>query len=290
VDAGTWLNALSQVALLLIAVYVASSAVIGGACASLARLPIWLGLLLGVFVPVLGPLALLITALGRFRYRSTARGMMTDSGPLFSQRRRLRFRSITGAGGLAILGLVIIAAAATLLVRWFKFDSRIVPPMSVWAWGSGIDVFVICSVSVLLTAFGLSFFRPSRWAAILVASIGSWWLVLSGVCLVLTVPVTELLKQLGALSYTVGDLLLALKLHTSQAGFDLLPGVDLSSIGIVGTHVDLSTIDLAEPVPAATLELGGAFFIALVVGIFALTWSVFELAAIQRTHKPRSEN
>jgi hypothetical protein len=67
-------------------------------------------------------------------------------------------------------------------------------------------------------------------------------------------------------------------------------GVDLSALGIEGSTVDLSAVDLAAPIPAATLELGPAWFIVLGVGVAALAWAVAEIASARRRVRSTTES
>ncbi|NQX12305.1 hypothetical protein HQQ80_11765 [Microbacteriaceae bacterium VKM Ac-2855] len=184
--------------------------------------------------------------------------------------------------GLVVLATATVAAAASLLVSWFTFDSQIVPPLSVWAWGTGLDVAVISTVVFLIAAQGLAWWRPSRWAAVIAVTAGAIWTFVAGSVLALAVQVTALLNDIDAFSYDVGDALGSFGL-TGDAGVVTLPeGIDLSVIGVPGPTVDLRTIDLAAPIPAATLELGPGWFIAVAVGAVVVLWAVAEVIRANR--------
>lgn len=328
-DLDMWLTALAQSSLLLAVAWVMSAAVFGAAVASYGRIPLWIGIVGAVAVPVLGLIVLLIVAIVRSASQRTLRRGATAAGvpapgtspsnqgsvvatspfarptpvdarsgteagvaaPLRPPARapfgRLRTRS--GLAGTAALVLLALAATSTLFIRWFRFDSQILPALSVWAWGTGIDVLVLASVAVLMCAVLLSALRPSRWAAVLAAGVGACWASAAGLAIIVAAPVTTVLTAIGAQSYSMGDALESLGMDTSAATIPLPDGIDLSVIGITGTQLDLASIDLAAPIPTATLELGGSFFVALVVGVLALTWSVTEIFLAHRASVRRRE-
>ncbi|QHC57209.1 hypothetical protein [Rathayibacter sp. VKM Ac-2760] len=191
---------------------------------------------------------------------------------------------------LALLAVLVVAVAATasmLLVGWFTFDSRIVPPLSVVAWGTGIDVAVLTSAGLLAVVLVLAWWRPSRTAAVAAVTLGGVWTFVAGSVLALAAPVTELLSDIGALSYDVGDVLGSFGLRGEVGVVTLPEGVDLSAVGLPGRTVDLSAVDLAAPIPAATLELGPGWFIALAVGIVVMLWALVEVAAVNRVSARR---
>ncbi|PPH97815.1 hypothetical protein C5C56_11720 [Rathayibacter sp. AY1D1] len=183
---------------------------------------------------------------------------------------------------LAVLVLAVSGTGSLLLVGWFTFDSRIVPPLSVSAWGTGLDVAVIATAAVLVVVLVRAWWRPSRAAAVAAALVGGCWTFASGSVLALAAPVTELLGDIGAISYDLGDLLGSFGLTGSAGVVELPEGIDLSAVGIVGRTVDLRAVDLAAPIPAATLELGPGWFIALAVGLVVMLWSIVEVVVADR--------
>jgi hypothetical protein len=112
--------------------------------------------------------------------------------------------------------------------------------------------------------------------------VGGCWTFASGSVLALAAPVTELLGDIGAISYDLGDLLGSFGLTGSAGVVELPEGIDLSAVGIVGRTVDLRAVDLAAPIPAATLELGPGWFIALAVGLVVMLWSIVEVVVADR--------
>lgn len=197
-------------------------------------------------------------------------------------RNRSRPPSVLRLIGLVVLAVATVALAASLLVSWFTFDSRIVPPLRVWAWGTGLDVALVSTLVLLVAAQVLAWWRPSRWAAVIAVTAGATWTFVAGSALALTVQVTALLDDVDAFSYSVGDALGAFGLQRNAGVMTLPEGVDLSAVGVPGRTVDLSTVDLAAPIPAATLELGPGWFIAVAVGAVVTLWAIVEVVRANR--------
>lgn len=143
-------------------------AVAGAALASWLRRPIWLGLLLGAALPVVGPLGLLIAGLVR-------RARSGSHAPHGREPVPVPYRA-TAAGTAVVLAVALwwvtgrpdteagIGANHTIDLA--------VRDLGLWTATFG-------TVLVLLAAAAASWFWRSRWPAVMVAWCAAWWLVWS---------------------------------------------------------------------------------------------------------------
>ena len=337
-DWGGWINFFTQGVVLGFLCSFVGGAVVGAAIVSYGRMPLWLGIVVGGLLPVLGHLVLLVIALVRAaasrrtpdsRASSTpavtaspwstaptvslweAAAVEQAAGPhgtvspfgtemppaytgpsappstASSRLRRVdwRFTTVRGIVALVALAALTVAAVSALFVHWFTFDSQVVAPLDVWSWGTGIDTAVLVSVALLLVAGVLATVGPSRWASAIAAIVGGFWTFVGGLALAASAPLTSLLEDIDDFSYSVGDVVTGLGMDPSAGSIELPDGVDLSALGIAGSTVDLSGVDLAAPIPAATLELGPAWFIVTIVGVGILAWAIAEIAQAGRSRK-----
>jgi hypothetical protein len=298
-DPSLWWATLWQFALVFVLVSAVATALLGGVLASSGRLPLWVGLVVGAVFSVVGLAVLAVIAVVRaVRHRMSRRAVSADlpadhppasridspvaAPAVVSGRRRRRLSAAAAA-------VLCLGAVSTLFGVWFTFDSTIVPPFRMSPWGTGADVAVLVSVALFGLAVVLVWFRPSRVASSVVTVVGTTWLFVAASALLLSGPVTALLADVGNLSYSVGDALEAVGADTSASTIELPPGVDLSALGITGSSIELGAVDLAAPIPAATLELGPAWFIVLAVGAAGVVWSAAELqSAHARARRSRS--
>lgn len=193
-----------------------------------------------------------------------------------------RLGTPSGRRSIIVLGIIIVAAALTLTQCWLVFDPTILPPLSVFAYGTMLEGAILVSLIIFLGGLGLAVIRPSRWASVLVSSVGGVWLFLAGFGLILAAPATAMLDSWGAMSHTVGELLTSLGIDPAAATVTLPNGMDLAAFGIDESQLSLASLDLAAPVPTATLELGPSLFLALGVGVLALVWAIVELRLAHR--------
>lgn len=314
-DLGAWGAFLVQCLVFAVVSGSLAAGVFGAAIAQLGRMPVWVGVLGATLVPVVGLTALLIVALvRRGNAAQSGREVVSSAVPdsagfaaqaptrsptladVFAPARfeaaaplpstladeRPRKLARPRRAPLATLLVITLAAVSTLVVTWFRFDPVVFPSFSFGAWGTGLDVAVIVSVAVLAGAVALAWARPSRWAAVVVVAIGSAWACVGATGLALAGPITALLTDIGAFSYTIGDGLAALGISGTAGVVSLPPGVDVGWLGIENGQLDLSGVDLGAPLPTATLELGPAWFIVLAVGVASIVWSIGELIAAHR--------
>lgn len=193
-----------------------SGAVFFGLAAT--ALSIWLGLgirlsiILGLVFQWLGILALVVIHLVKTSNRkpispqenhqddwampSNAGANGIDSaGSMFSERTPYEFVSydksyddsgrrywITKIPGLIIfLGVVLVAVALvlSLFMTWFNVVSERNEFLEINAMSTGLDFWIFVSLAVIIGSILLSVKGPSIVAAVLLAWVGSWWLMLS---------------------------------------------------------------------------------------------------------------
>lgn len=192
------------------------------------------------------------------------------------------------APAIAVAGIATLVLLASLLAAWLSFDAGIIPRVWFYPIGTGLDVAVIVSaiaVAVAVLAFAL---RPFRWSAVLLAAVADTWLVLALLTVSARHSVARVLEEVGAFTLTIGDALQALGLDTTGGTVELPPGLDLSGIGINGTTVDMSTIELGAVIPNVTIELGPGLFLLLAFAVIANVAVVLFLRAAERRERERS--
>jgi len=173
---------------------------------------------------------------------------------------------------LVAVGATVVALAClvvTLALPWFSVDSGLSPRFWVFAVGNGIDIVLYATgIALVIALIGLVR-HPSRWAAILIALFADWWLLIVLAVVSTQQSLQELLDQIGAFRFTVGQMLSGLG-ATSHAGVIQLPkGVDLSSIGIAGNSIDAGSINLTAALHNVDLQLGVSWWLLVAFVIMA---------------------
>lgn len=142
----------------------------GTALASWLGRPLWLGLLLGAVLPILGPVVLLIVeAIARGRAGTLGRPALR---PRASWGRRGAREAAVAVSVLAAIGLVVVTGLRDTELG-VGGDVRLVLAIR----DVGLTTVTVLTVLVLGGAAVLSGRGPSRWAAVAVAWCASWWVL-----------------------------------------------------------------------------------------------------------------
>ena len=265
----TWLVFLAQAAGLAALAGAIFGAVAGAVLASPAGVRPWQGLAVGSLLPVFGLTVLAIMALVRRK---------PSSRPALRTAWHLR----TKAGVLVFVSLALLFALAVagFFVSWFTLRLPGVPRLNVRAPGSFLGVTLGCSLLLIVVAGLLSARRPSRIAPVVLAGVGTAWLFLSGVVLAIQVPAFELAKSLGALRFTVGDILSLAGVDTSSAVVVLPDSINPAALGLASARLSPSDMNLASPLRDINLGVGTGWYLMLVfaLGVVVLATATAQLA------------
>lgn len=246
--------------------------VAGSVLASRAGVKPWQGMAIGALLPVVGVAVLSIVALVR-RKRSSAR----VSGVIWHWR--------TQPGKIVFVSLALLFALAVVgfFVAWFTVRLPGVPKLNVRAPGSFLGVTLGISLLLLVVTGLLSARRPSKTAAIVLAGLGSTWLFLSGVVLAIQVPAFDLARSLGALQFTVGDILSLAGVDTSSAVVVLPDAINPAALGLASARLSADDMHLATPLKDVDLGVGTGWYLMLVfaVGVVVLAVVTAQLACKQ---------
>ncbi|MDD0859576.1 hypothetical protein NHF46_21460 [Arthrobacter alpinus] len=201
-DLTIWLNFLIQTALIAAVSGLIFGGLAGYALASLGSIPVWVGVLVGALVPVIGLLVLAIVALSRHQ----------KAQPIVGERWWIYSR----AGRIFLITLGVLAGLLffSMFLGWFKMRVAGIPALSVGAWGTAIGAVLVISLVVVVGAAALGARRPTRTGAVVIGWFGCWWLFLSVVALALQAPAVALADSVGALKYSVGDVTKLLNLKS----------------------------------------------------------------------------
>lgn len=240
-DVGIWVAAFWQGVVFLLAMYLLLSVVWGAALARWARYPLWMGLVLGVFVPVFGPAVAAVVARTR-----RPRGA------------RVQRRSWWGRWEALLLLVPIAGLVLALVIPWWRLAVGAAPDVLVYPGGHFLDVLVVVS-AVFYVAAIVAFVAADLahlGAVLLIGPVAFWagflWLVFS-----VTDATQRTLGGVAAMSFTVGD---ALEMF----------GVDLGSVAVPGV-TDADVTDLADQV---RLGVGDGWYVMAVVIAVTAVWMV----------------
>ncbi len=260
-DLNIWLNFLMQSAMIAALASLVFGGLAGYALASLGSIPVWVGILVGALIPVLGLLILAIVAL------ASHKKMAPLPGELWW------IRSRAGRVFLTALGILAAVLLLSMFLGWFKMRIAGIPALSIGAWGTVIGAVLVISLVVVVGAAALGVRRPTRTGAVLMGWFGCWWMFLSVVAIALQAPAVSLASSVGALKYTVGDVTKLLNLENVAGEVRLPDGVDPAWLGLDSSTVDLSTVDLGQAIPDLSFSVGPGWWLALTFGFGAVVWS-----------------
>lgn len=230
--------------LVIVVIHVVAGSLFGLALATWTRFPVWLGILLGVVTPVVGPAIAAIVV--------TARRGPDEAAIVRPRRLRLN--------GLA-LAVPAVAMLASLLLPWWitRYEGTRIPLMPT---GNFLDTVIIVSliivaaVGVLVGTLGMVHLG----AALLTAVITFWAFALFALGAA-TRALQETLVGVSGLSLTLGDLVRFFGLSPSD-----LP---LEELG-----VDPEQLDLTDIAGSASVEFGTGWYVMIGALLVTLVWTV----------------
>lgn len=285
-DISAWTGLLGQLGILALASSVVLNVLLGLAVVSFGRIPLWVGVVVSLAIPILGLLVLLVVAITRaivfaIVNRKRRRLPASDEAAIEPARRsvarrmkdlglRVRVFSRPGIPPILALLLIVLGAASTLLLQWYIVDLVVVPRIEFRPWGSGLEIIVILSVASLFVALLIAAFRPSRLAAAFVGTIGVSWAFLGATALLLNRPLQ------ATLAYAETK-------YTESLGW-AGPWVTSSIKSLIGARYadQVTTIQLEYNGRLPSIEAGPALPIIVAVGLLSIIWAFAELAAAHR--------
>ena len=256
-----WLGFLMQAAGLAVLTGALFGAVAGYVLASGARFKPWQGIALGALLPVVGVVLLAIVAIVR---RNPSSGRVPGVPWHWRTRQgKIVFASLTVLCGLVVTGF---------FVAWFDVRLPGVPKLNIRAPGTFLGVTLGLSLLLILFAGGLSARRPSKAAAVVLAGLGTAWLFVSGAVLAVQGPAFELARSLGALRFTVGDILALTGVDTGSAVVVLPEVINPASLGLPSTPLTADDMNLAAPLKDIEFGVGAGWYLmmAFAVGVVVL--------------------
>lgn len=266
---GDWFGFLLQSLLFAYLGSVLFGALAGYTLARTGRLNLWLGVLVGGLIPVVGILGLAVAALVRYRGGSERPG----SG--------WWVKSSAGRRPLFVLGILCIPLVFALTLGWFVLK---IPGITLFRLGTAdpvVGAIVAVSILSIIAAAACSLRAPSRIGALLVAWSGIWCLFIGAVALAVTRPMAEITASIAALNYTVGDL-------AAVVSGEQLPDLDSAPTLLRDimerfsiTPEALTDFDMAAALPTLGFVVGPGIYCILLFGVGAVAWSLwmFLLAA-----------
>lgn len=212
---------------------------------------------------------------------------LSENGPIarrsFSERiSHTWLRSKTGKFTAAFGGLALASLIVSIFAGWLDIDAAIVPRFWFYPIGTGLDVALAVTVLIAGVAILSLATRPFRSVAVLLAWVADTWLVFLLLMISSRYAVAGFLEQLGTLSLSAGDLLKTMGVTARGGVVELPAGVDLSSIGMSGSTIDLSKVDLSQVIPNVSIDIGPGVYLVLVFAVMANVASFAVLVAADR--------
>jgi len=202
----------------------------------------------------------------------------------------VRSRAGQVTAGLGVVAVLVVVAS--IFVGWLSINAAITPRFWVYPLGTGVDVALLVTAVIGATAVASLATRPLLSVGVLLAWVADTWLLGALLLIVGRESVARFLAEIGALTLSVGDLLESVGIDTTAGVVDLPPGVDLSSLGITGRTVDMSSMELGAVIPDVSVEIGPGVYliIAFAVLINAAVFVVIRSADRARfTHSSEGE-
>ncbi|GAA3598820.1 hypothetical protein GCM10022198_23850 [Klugiella xanthotipulae] len=266
-----------------VVVWAVGSAVIGCAVASWGRFPLWVGALVGGVGALLGLGVLLIVGAVRRSGVGAAPGTGTGVIPGGQPRWAARWSRRSGRLSIGVLIVIAVVLVATLLVDWVRVVAARVTVVSLPAWGTGLDGITLTLLPVVALALLLALRSPSRWAAVLMALVGSTMALIAALLGVILIPLNRLLGEFARLPYdSIGEFLESLGVDPADARLPLPGWFPSGLFGVDASGLSLAGIDMDAVLPAVTVKLGLGWVLFLVVAVLALAWACVEIAVAQR--------
>ncbi|MGO1612781.1 MAG: hypothetical protein ACTHXY_11770 [Brevibacterium aurantiacum] len=285
-DADIWISALEDLAVVLAVLHIVVAAILGWITAVIAKFPIWAGIVLCVFVPVVGFLIMATTALVRQISRFRGSVSPRTSAPRVAVR----------VGLAAVPGLAFLLLCATLALPWFRVPLDKGFPLKVAGSVIGAEAAVLTSAGLLICAIALAACLQPLWSSVVQTLNAGFWAAVSAVVLVLLTPVQALLRDYAKLSMTVDDGLT--RVGVGEDGVPSIPELPIPEpiVDFVPFlqqgPIDIGGIDIAHYLPRFGIQLGISWWFvfaatALTIG-FSL-WSAYRgTQAASRRSRPHS--
>lgn len=191
-------------------------------------------------------------------------------------------RSKTGRFTAIFGGLALAALIVSIFAGWLDIDAAIVPRFWFYPVGTGLDIALAVTVLIAGVAILSLATRPFRSVAVLLAWVADTWLVLLLLLISSRYAVAEFLEQVGTLSLSAGDLLKTIGVTARGGVVDLPAGVDLSSLGLSGSTIDLSKVDLSQVIPNVSIGIGPGVYLVLAFAAMANVATFAVLVAADR--------
>lgn len=169
--------------------------------------------------------------------------------------------------GIVTIGLLVIGGLLflfTLTSPWFELTSSAIPPIRIYASGTGIDAAILASIVILAGCVAATIARPSRIVAVVVAWLSGSWLVVAVLIISARESVTGILDEAGGFALSLTDLstLLGVKLA------DIPEYLDLQQFGVTDVNA-LGAIDVMSVLPDVEVSLGFSWGIVLGFAVIA---------------------
>ncbi len=272
-----WLSFLGSVTFLAFALSVVTGALLGCVLASAARVPLWVGGIVGG-IPLVGGLALVVFGvIAVVRWSEGRRtGVWAEPRGWAS-----RIRQPGGRVALLVLAGLMLGAIVSLFLDWLVLKTSFFPVFALGVLGTGADALIIVTVAALLGAGLLALRGPSYWASIIAICVGGAWAFVSASVLALLIPLNRVITDARAGAGTVGDLLSGLGINPDAPSV-VLPEWTAVFTGGEALSIDLTSVDVNAILPEVSLRAGSGFYVAAAVGVLCLAWAVAELRAAHR--------
>lgn len=269
-NADIWISALEDLIVILAVLHVVIAAVLGWVLSVIARLPIWLGIVLCILLPVVGFLIMAVTALVRQISRARASTAPRTPGP----------RAAVRVGLALAPAVALLLLCATLVLPWFRIPLDNGFRLKVAGSVIGAETAVLISAALLSCAIILSACFQPLWSGMVQTLNAGFWSVVSAIVLILLGPVQALLRDYAKTSMTVDE-----GLNTAgidETGAPTIPQLPIPEpIGdffpfLPKSPIDIGGIDLAHYLPRFGIQLGISWwfvFAAIALTIGFSVWS-----------------
>lgn len=282
-NADLWISALENLVLILLIVHVVIAAILGWILAMIARVPIWLGIALCVVLPVVGALAMTVTAVVRQIRRARAATRPRAQAP----------RAAARVGLAAVPTVALLLLGVTLALPWFKVPLENGFPLKVSGHVIGAETAVLFSTGLLATAIILAACAQPLWAGTIQIVNAGFWSAASATMLTLLKPVQALLHDYAKLRMTVDD-------GMDSVGIDKSEVPDIPELPIPDPirefvpflpqePIDVGAIDMTGALPRFGIHLGTSWWFVFAVIALTIGFSIFSVikAALDRRAERR---
>lgn len=278
-NADLWISALENLLLILLIVHVVIAAILGWILAVIARVPIWLGIALCVVLPVVGALAMTVTAVVRQIRRARAAAVPRAQGP----------RVATRVALAAVPAVALLLLCVTLALPWFRVPLENGFPLKVSGHVIGAETAVLFSTGVLASAIILAACAQPLWAGAVQVVNAGFWSAVSATVLTLLKPVQALLRDYAKLRMTVDD-------GMDSVGIDKSGVPDIPEIPIPEPirdfvpflpqePIDVGAIDVTGSLPRFGIHLGVSWWFVFAVIALTIGYSIFSVIKAARDRR-----